>query len=373
MEHSRPMTSNCVRPAARRLAAAAVAAVLAWPATADATLAIELFDRENRGAVNTEPVGINIADCEMSEAWNFRFSLSTVPANTHLDIWLGSACDQLANRDGADASDCIQVYGDLTMRVGYINFMLEAPTLVDADTPGCEEVKTTTKIWALIINENADETIYDSGTYDVSVDTQRPEPPTEVSADFGESRATISWRMAADTQASEQWGFRVLCDPNPTATAADADADADADAEEDASETTDAGGEASGGCSSPAVFAAGDEPLEVWFCTGQIVGTAVRTRDITGLDNGVEYHFAVVALDDYRNPSLVSTVTCTIPEEVNDFWEEYEGAGGQAEGGCACGVPGTAPLGVGGMLGLLLGATLLLRRRRATRRRGDSR
>jgi hypothetical protein len=371
MEHSSPVVSICVRPGLRRAAAAILAAALAWPAAAGAALTIELYDRENRGAVDDEPVGINIADCEMAEAWTFRFSLSAVPTSAHLDVWIGSACDQRANRDGADASDCVQVYGDLTMRVGYTSFTLEAPTLVDADTPGCEEFKTTTKIWVLIINEDADETINNSGTYDVSVDTQRPAPPTEVTVEFGESRATVGWRMDSDTQASEQWGFRVLCDPNPTGTAADADADADADGDAaDAEEATDGGGETAGGCSGAGAFAAGDEPREEWYCTGQIVGSAQRSRDITGLENGTEYQFAVVALDDYRNPSLVSVVGCTVPEEVNDFWEEYEAAGGQAEGECACSVPGAPALGGGGVLALLLGVTLVLRRRAARGRRG---
>ncbi|MBN1772696.1 MAG: hypothetical protein JXB32_15610 [Deltaproteobacteria bacterium] len=374
------MTSGCVRHAVRLACAASLAATLAWPAAAGAAITIELFDRENRGAVDDEPVGINIADCEMNEAWNFRFSMSTVPSNAHLDVWLGSACDQLANRDGADASDCVQVYGDILMQVGYVRFMLEAPTLVNPTAPGCdEEVKTTTKIWVLIINEDADETIYDSGTYDVSIDTQRPAAPTEVTVEFGENRAIVNWKMAEGTQASEEWGFRVLCDPNPTVTAADADADADADpdaeagadADDDTTEATDAGGDAGGGCSTTGTFAEGDEPLEDWYCTGQIVGTAVRTRQVDGLTNGTEYHFGVVALDDSRNPSLVSMVVCTVPEEVDDFWETYEAAGGQAEGGCACTAPGTGPA-AGGVLALLFGATLL-RRRAAGRRRGDPR
>jgi len=376
------MTSNCARLPVRLAAAALLAAALARPAAAGAALTIELFDRENRGAVDDEPTGINIADCASNEAWNFRTSLSSVPTNAHLDVWLGSACDQRANRDGADASDCVQVYGDLTMRVGYVNFMVEAPMLVDPHAPGCAEVKTTTKVWVLILNEDADETVYNSGTYDVSIDTQRPAAPVSVTVDFGESRAIVSWEMASSTAASEQWGFRVLCDPNPTGADADADADADAaaDADEGAEadgadaggEATETGGEPGGGCTSGGAFAAGDEPIDAWYCTGQIVGSAVRVREVEGLANGTEYHFAVVALDDYRNPSLVSTVVCTVPSEVNDFWETYEAAGGRAEGGCTCAVPAAGRLGDVGVPALLLGAALG-RRRRAARDRGDRR
>jgi len=385
MEHSRAMTWNRARVSVRAGAAVFLAAALARPAAAGATLTVELFDRENRGAVDDEPNGINIADCESHEAWNFRTSLSSVPTNAHLDVWLGSACDQRANRDGADASDCVRVYGDLTMRVGYVNFGIEAPMLVDPHAPGCAEVKTTTKVWVLILNEDADETVYDSGTYDVSIDTQRPAAPVSVTVDFGESRAIVAWEMASGTAVSEQWGFRVLCDPNPTGAAAGTDADADAEAGADdadgggeatdadgSGEATDAGGAAGGGCTSGGAFAAGDRPIDAWYCTGQIVGSAVRVREIGGLTNGTEYHFAVVALDDYRNPSLVSPVACTVPSEVNDFWETYEAAGGRAEGGCACAIPAVGRTeGVGG-LALPLAAALG-RRRRPARGRGDRR
>ena len=94
---------------------------------------------------------------------------------------------------------------------------------------------------------------------------------------------------------------------------------------------------------------------------------------IDGLTNGIEYHFAVVVLDEARNPSLVSIVSCTTPETVNDFWDTYTDAGGQAEGGCACAVAS----GHGAVAGIGLAALALLvsslGRKRRTGARGGAR
>ena len=211
-------------------------------------------------------------------------------------------------------------------------------------------------------------------------------------SDGGHDGTDTSGDVAGDVDLPDSVGDDVEIDTDgggdaETDADADGDVEVDVDADTEAVETEmedfvveDGGADAdadvsadAGDCAGAGAFAAGSVPDPAYYCTGNLVGSTVRQTTIDGLTNGIEYHFAVVALDEARNPSLVSTVSCTTPEVVNDFWDVYTDAGGQAEGGCACAVAS----GNGAVAGIGLAALALLvsslGRRRGTAARGRAR
>jgi len=94
------------------------------------------------------------------------------------------------------------------------------------------------------------------------------------------------------------------------------------------------------------------------------------TYTIKGLRNGTTYNAVVAAVDGSGNVGPPSVEVCDYPAPVNDFWNIYRQAGGQAGGGCAlerAGEPASAAMGVA-----LAGLTSVLARRRRRSRRETS-
>ncbi len=90
--------------------------------------------------------------------------------------------------------------------------------------------------------------------------------------------------------------------------------------------------------------------------SGPVTGDALR---LSGLVNSVVYQVRVFTFSaaDNRSSWEPANVITAMPEPVNDFWEGYQAAGGQEQGGCASGLAG--PLGLAAVAG-----ALALRRRR---------
>jgi MYXO-CTERM domain-containing protein len=93
--------------------------------------------------------------------------------------------------------------------------------------------------------------------------------------------------------------------------------------------------------------------------------TVVSTRDsqgssgfVSGLANGTTYDVTVAALSAAGNPSPESNALPGTPIPADDFWDRYDAAGGQEQGGCASGAAG--PL-------ALLGLAAFLARRNGRR------
>lgn len=84
-----------------------------------------------------------------------------------------------------------------------------------------------------------------------------------------------------------------------------------------------------------------------------------REGFVDPLTNGVEYEVTVRALSVAGNASEASNAVLETPVPSDDFWDRYQAAGGQEQGGCATGAAG--PL-------ALLGLAVALSRRRAGRR-----
>lgn len=63
------------------------------------------------------------------------------------------------------------------------------------------------------------------------------------------------------------------------------------------------------------------------------VSGKLTSADITGLQVGVTYYFAVGATDDYGNEGPLSSVATGTPVETQDGFERYKAAGGAEQGG----------------------------------------
>jgi len=87
-----------------------------------------------------------------------------------------------------------------------------------------------------------------------------------------------------------------------------------------------------------------------WFriFATEVGATAPTTSDdalgsrgwVDGLVNGTPYDVTVVALSAAGNPSPASNAIQESPIAADDFWDRYEKAGGQEQGGCASGAGG---------------------------------
>lgn len=62
-------------------------------------------------------------------------------------------------------------------------------------------------------------------------------------------------------------------------------------------------------------------------------GLTATSYQITGLENGFNYHVAITAEDEVGNESEVSAFQTGSPVAVDDFWEYYNSNGGGEEGG----------------------------------------
>jgi len=102
-----------------------------------------------------------------------------------------------------------------------------------------------------------------------------------------------------------------------------------------------------------------------YVCSGHL-GFNTTSARITGLENGKDYTFLVVAYDKAGNPTFGDTITAR-PVPTNGLWEQCESQGDICGDGWNCSVtdqPGKLGL-LFGTLGLLgLGGGLLVRRRR---------
>jgi uncharacterized protein (TIGR03382 family) len=89
---------------------------------------------------------------------------------------------------------------------------------------------------------------------------------------------------------------------------------------------------------------------------------------VTGLRDGQQYTVVVAAVDGSGNIGPPSDLKCATPAPINDFWDLYRQAGGHAGGGfCALEAVGK-PAPAAACFALVAGASLLVRRRRRTRR-----
>jgi hypothetical protein len=178
-----------------------------------------------------------------------------------------------------------------------------------------------------------------------------PDPPTGVTSGTGENQAPIFWSPQTNQADQTIDGYQFYCDPAPGQAGLD-----------EAGVPPPDPGILPAACTATEILKEGARPDDKYKC-----GTAAKTATrgtATGLINNVAYNVAVAATDTYRNVGVVSEPACAIPQPVTGFFEAYRDAGGAGGGGFCSFSRQRRPLILLGVIGL--GLCLVLRRRRAT-------
>jgi hypothetical protein len=237
------------------------------------------------------------------------------------------------------------------------NFDVNAHAFMFPNTDACDQLDGISNVYILFDAEN-DNQFEDDVLAKYDFDAEPPPLPPEIRATGGENAINIRWDPL-ESQQSEVHGFQVLCgkiddtvafespkgapeydtpfllcgSTEPVNLFPDEDSpgvDAGPDEAPDAGASPDAG--------APDAGTVGAAALPDWMAnlddryicgTGSATATSIR---INGLENGQAYRVALVSVDDARNVAGKDLGVVT-PQAVTDFWEDYHGQGGSADGG----------------------------------------
>lgn len=243
---------------------------------------------------------INIKDCMDNEEWKIEYSMNS-SLRGDLKFYIGENCDSSQYRSDTKLCREIVELADTSPET-HSTFNITVSQIVGSKS--CESTQSGTyTLWAILFTSggSSDGDILAKGSISFTVDFTPPLPPKNVTAKAGENKVTISWNYPGDI--TEIKGYRLLC--------------VESQCEDNQLQ-----------------FKEGDNYFdnEEYLCK-EVSGNTTDNATIYGLENGVEYAFSVVAIDDAQNPSNLSPVVCATPVEVEDFWEHYKNSGGSEDGG----------------------------------------
>jgi hypothetical protein len=355
---------------------------------------------------------ISQADCLSADATRFPYTLSNLDGVLSFEVWLGEGsanCADLGARNGSgDQAQCRPVHeiGDpeddgeivITSRsiaetgLGYTNCVDEGD-----DT----EPHNVSLFFMLIRDVALDVPAEDYAQWtETKVDLLGPKPPDSITLIASDEAIEVEYEVDAGQEDTS--GYRFYCDDG-TLAATDATASSSSTGTSTATGGGDGGGGAGGGdggaaasttATSTSTASTGSTSAETgsgggegsscvgnalveggtvdpaWRSCGSVDDGATPSGVATGLENGTTYAVAVVAVDDLGNVGKLSEVECAEPFPVDDFYELYRAAGGEAGGGFCSLTEVGAPI-VGRALAALgvAGAGLALAMRRRRRRR----
>lgn len=309
----------------------------------------------------TEARNPNRQECE-SEA-TLSFQLTMVPEAQNLVLYVG---DEGANCQDENVRDNPDNAVDDCNGIGNVTLSTEARVEVDVPlgnllcTSGEQTIRRLFFFPASGSDVSTTPTTY--GCYDLTVDADPPAAPTDLNAPQGENVLTLSWEPVGDSTIQEYVAFYDDRSDRQAAAASSDDED---------------GGISDLGTGNPdcpsSIIVQGAEldpsSLPSGIGDRSVTGMVASSVDIsTGNISSEVLPVAVAARDQAGNLGPLSEVVCMRIVETTGFWDEYEAAGGDAQGGCACGVTGTRDRGaVAGAIAPIALALLGLGRR--TRRR----
>lgn len=324
---------------------------------------------------------LNLAHCTCSQngaegtAIDYEITLTaSTGTNRPGEVWIGTQCDDDTVRNMMCRRLDSQTIGDideLAVTPGTIQLSLYEVVNGTMNTAACQQREGDAFAWVLVDHDG--DNVYDYfsnksvGSTDMvqGIDTQPPPVPTNFSASGGEGSIDISWD-APTSRETDIFAFQAFCaradddsagrdDPpapryQTTATVCNIPQELALAAVD--LESADAGDPVS------APIAAFSNLEESFLCGDQPSGTATSIT-LGGLENGVAYKVALVAVDFYGNPSGVFFTQTITPKPVTDFWEDLQDRNSAVEGGCL-----NTSSGGGLVLGLLVVVPFALRRRR---------
>ncbi|HEX5102029.1 MAG TPA: hypothetical protein VFV94_21115 [Polyangiaceae bacterium] len=347
-----------VRVGARWLdLAAALGLLLCAPKASAQSPAVSIYLKNNNEGVvrgpSYDPTRLvlnrfNWQNCSDDELVRFNVDISGSQAATssfHLEAWVGTACDDLANRSSGACTKVAEVGQSVERVEVFVRDLVRSPATTDADPcAGETELPASRTLYFELVNgdgappPNSNWLVKWAYNYDVVP----PTAPTLVQASAIENGLHISWGPPDAAIDVRRYAF--LCDPPPSAAPED-------------------GFGPNEFCESPRL-GTGETPTRDQvsrFICGY-VDSDVMNADLTPLTPDVPCAVGVVALDSYANFGPVSDTACGVPYPPldNDNSHTVTTTRGCAMGGAANGSR-SAWLLVAGALGLA-------RRRRAGRR-----
>jgi hypothetical protein len=331
------------------------------------------------GALRHTQIGKTQCDAKVDLTFIVSGLASGTSSPRYLEILKGTNCYTMESKDGIGNDDCV--------RIKYVNrrqnVTLEQFTIPITDLCGAEGAVT---LWFLPVDTlDTSAAITPYGVYEVPLDTIAPIAPVNVRGGAGETQISVNWERS-DSNISLNY---VIWDPKPITTTVAADAGLITEAGTDASgaeaagssavDNSDDGGVTDTGTSacSSSLMAPGETIDPANLPKGLFKKTArgdVESFILSGSDiNSPRAAVAIVAEDLAGNVSVLSNIACVSVVDTTGFWDAYKQNGGDADGGCACSLPGSrltaaghtagGPLAALALLGL---AVMRVRRKRLT-------
>jgi hypothetical protein len=255
----------------------------------------------------------------------------------------------------------------------------------------CAQQQVTPGLW-LLIDENSDGTYEASAKLDIPFDGLPPAAPINVHALSGNEAVVVEWDLQNASDADVD-GFQVICaradlqvfksgtfaagyktttnecmgkTPLPIPDGGTTPPVTDGGVLTILAPLDDGGTTGGGGTSSDQSVPPFGPFLTLdtnFVCSDRLAKT-VRNARVQGLQNGIPYEFAVVAIDKVGNASPVQEARLTFPQGDEDLWQHYHDLGGAATGGFCAGMPGAPAVATLGLGIAVVGLALVLRRRR---------
>jgi hypothetical protein len=267
-----------------------------------------------------------------------------------LEIWVGTNCMTDAARPPSTTATCDQLpgLGSVDELTSPGNVRPEIPVFkFMTPTPGamkCVPAQQSSTLWALVDTNMNNLPDYFASTQ-LTTDSLPPPPPSAFSASGGDQAVVLNWKPPAD--ASDVYAYQALC----------------------ARADTNAPGKISGvpaarymtafslcglasitltpqdisraaGAPTPSPVTMANLPvdlqnLEPTFLCGENLSPTATSLRIDGLENGVAYKVALLAIDKFQNAVGVYFTSTVTPVPSTDFWEDLHDPerGSNAQGG----------------------------------------
>lgn len=245
---------------------------------------------------------VNAARCTCEEKVDATYTFSGLGSGGAVVIMAGTRC---IDSDERLDDSCTELWSDRVQNVS----SFESLTFSMKELAGgsCSGTEATRSLFVLVDTNDEDrwQVLHETA---FSIDTEAPEAPTGTEVVAGEGLAEVVFEAPDDAPTTTQ--YQVLCDASGEAvftSPEDAVFDSAADRCEESG------------------------PREAFVCAESQQGSASVT--VLGLENGTEYTFYVVSVDDAGNPSAIETVGKATPSPEEDLWERYKRSGGIADPG----------------------------------------
>ena len=247
------------------------------------------------------------------------------------EIWAGTGdCTQAGATNNASTGTCWPVASNpqpesvmsIPLRVADIVSQLgitpPSQSYVSAQTSACTSATTsgesTVNVFFMFFPTGSSTPSVSSAAYPLKVKLSGPSACTNVTAASGDGLLIVDF--TPPTGETDIQGYDLLAQPTGSG--------ADGGVATTCSSTINA---------SSAATACADGGAAPLICT-QVNGTTNGAGTISGLTNGTSYAVAVAAFDQFGNTGTLSSVACSTPQPIDDFWKVY-GQSGAGAGSCA--------------------------------------